>query len=763
MNKKFIFFILGLLAIFDFLTLGKFVPNIIYQVYIFLFLVIIPGLSTLSLLKIKGLISWEKIVLGVGLSIGELMLLGLFLNSILPYFRINDPLSTKYLVLGINILLITIEVINYIFIVKGTSRVRKIPRLPLKIPFSVIIIVVPILSILGSISLNNGYSNLLTIITLILILLSILTGYIFRNKFKLYEFALIIYFISMSLLFMTSLRGWYITGHDIRREFQVFQITNIHQKWDMSNFQDAYNSCLSITILPTIFSNLVKINPNYIYKLLFQVIFALVPVIVFLSLHKISNLFIAFLSAVIFMSFPLFIQDLTMLNRQEIALMFFSLIAFLVTNTQIDIKKRKLLSIFFVICLVVSHYSTSYLTFIVFVFTYIISKIYVLIRKTKLFNLIICKSNFETIHKKSLISLPFVIVFGLSVFFWNNQITKTSDGPKQFFHNVFASINTLSENNINLSDTFLSNLFPKRETADQVFVLEKYKDELDSIYSNAILAIPAHELINDTTKISYETHLPLKPVGQFLNKYNIELFDFNYKYRRIATSTIQIFLILGIIVWLFCKNNAAKNNEVYFVAISLVIIVVSFVLLPNVTVFYGTVRFLQQALIIVSLPILLFVSKIPNYKKDSALLPTIYTISFFIIISGLLPEITGGFTSQLNLNNSGGFYDRYYISMPEIKSNAWLLSTTKPKDIVYSDNTIQLYDPLNSHDLVYRNDFLTTSVTKDSYLYLSRSNLKQQRYSVLYLGETIHYNLDNSLLYKYKNTVYSNGISAILK
>jgi uncharacterized membrane protein len=47
---------------------------------------------------------------------------------------------------------------------------------------------------------------------------------------------------------MLSLRSWYISGFDISNEYEVFKITKEKMLWSMSNFNDTYNACLSITM-----------------------------------------------------------------------------------------------------------------------------------------------------------------------------------------------------------------------------------------------------------------------------------------------------------------------------------------------------------------------------------------------------------------------------------------------------------------------------------------------------------------------------------
>ena len=168
----------------------------------------------------------------------------------------------------------------------------------------------PILATLGAIVLNNGGSNILTLILLGAIAVYSLLLVLFRDKIAVDLYPYAIFFIGLACLFTTSLRSWYIAGHDIEREFYVFQLTNAHHLWNMAFYPDAYNACLSITILPTILTNLLSIQDMYVYKVIFQILFATTPVIVFFIMRNYTTPVLAFLSAFIFISFPTFFNDM---------------------------------------------------------------------------------------------------------------------------------------------------------------------------------------------------------------------------------------------------------------------------------------------------------------------------------------------------------------------------------------------------------------------------------------------------------------------
>ena len=158
---------------------------------------------------------------------------------------------------------------------------------------------------------------------------------------------------------MTSLRGWYITGHDIQQEYKVFQLTKDNAELGHLAFQDAYNACMSITILPTMFSQMLLITPPYVFKVVYQLMFALCPVIVFL-LARASPPSSPSSRRSTSSAFPTYFTDMPFLNRQEMAYLFVG-IGFLVA-TQPRWSTRRARTWFAVITtgVLLSHYSTNY-------------------------------------------------------------------------------------------------------------------------------------------------------------------------------------------------------------------------------------------------------------------------------------------------------------------------------------------------------------------------------------------------------------------
>ncbi len=334
LGKKTIF---SLLLGFDILTniLALTHVNFLYVSTLFSFCtcILLPGFLISLILRIKRISFWENLLIIVGLSIAFLEFGGLLLNILLPLFGINDPLAFQNLIIGFDIYLSLLFIFAWL---RTKSLVVQI-HLPIHSAIQNVLYTLPlffpILAALGAIVLNNGGSDILTLILLGSIAFYSLLLLLLRNKIpvNLYPYAL--FFIGVASLFTTSLRSWYITGHDIETEFYVFKLTNTHHLWNMAFFQDAYNACLSITILPTIFTNLLSIQDMYVYKVIFQILFATSSVLVFFILRNYTTPIFAFLSAFLFMSFPTFFNDMAMLNRQEIGFIFFGLVLYVMLNS----------------------------------------------------------------------------------------------------------------------------------------------------------------------------------------------------------------------------------------------------------------------------------------------------------------------------------------------------------------------------------------------------------------------------------------------
>ena len=140
----------------------------------------------------------------------------------------------------------------------------------------------------------------------------------------------------------------------------MFQLTEAHGHWSMAYFQDAYNACLSITVLPTELEQILNVDSPYVFKLFFQLLFALCPVLAYGIARRYFNRGISTLAFAYFVGFPTFFTDMPFLNRQEIGLLFVAVAMLIATNRVWSLRNRQIGLAVAGLGIEISHYSTMY-------------------------------------------------------------------------------------------------------------------------------------------------------------------------------------------------------------------------------------------------------------------------------------------------------------------------------------------------------------------------------------------------------------------
>ena len=379
-NKLFLgILIFGLIT--NLLTLFDIQYFYLRAVFSFIFLITIPGLLIMLMLKVREIGFWEYLVYVIGLSVTFLMFGGLFINWTLPLVGINKPLSLIPSLVSFNIFLLIFWLIAF----KRNKEISLECKLPkfnwLNKVFFAVPIIFTFLSIFGAIILNNNGPNYLTMSMLAGIAIYVFLAIILKDKLNKHVYLFAILNISLALLLATSLRSSYVFGSDITTEYFMFQLTKKNFYWSMLNFpHHPYNACLSITILPTILNSFLNINEQYIFKILYQLIFIFTTVGIFLTIKRYVGTIFAFLASCFFIFTPIFYIIMPMHTREEIALLYFSLVLLVLFNEKIDTKLRNILFLVFGFSMVVSHYSTTYIALSLFILTWIVSFVF---RKTE--------------------------------------------------------------------------------------------------------------------------------------------------------------------------------------------------------------------------------------------------------------------------------------------------------------------------------------------------------------------------------------------
>lgn len=365
------------------------------QIILFIYLIFVPGILIIGTFRLLNKLSITEIVLySVGLSNSLLMIVGLIMNNIYPIFGISKPISELPLI-------ITIGVCNFVlwglYFIRGEIFTKCI-EIDSRKPY-LFIILLPFLSIFGAYFLTYYNSNIILLFMFAIIsIIPILATLKFPEDF----YPLVLWVISISLLFQTSLVSMVVpNGGDATCEYYFSKLVLHDGVWNPSISSNNVNSMLRIVILHPIFSILLGMSLTWEYKIIHPLIFSLTPVALYLIYKKQTNNKIGLLSSCLFMFIFPFFTTLAMNTRTGMAILYMVLIMLLMVDNRISKANRVTLYVLFSFSLITSHYGTAWL------FMLALSTIYILILIFK--NYLNNRSKFSEFLSFKLVAMYFIM------------------------------------------------------------------------------------------------------------------------------------------------------------------------------------------------------------------------------------------------------------------------------------------------------------------------------------------------------------------
>ena len=347
----------ALWGVFGLDAIGLQIP-ILRQFIGFIYLTFIPGILILRILKLHKLGNIETLLYTVGLSIATLMFTGLFMNTVYPLFGISSPISITPLIITISILVLVLCIISYIRD-KDFSEPSFIDVRDVLSPPALFLCLIPFLAIFGTYLVNFHRNNILLMFLIVIIALIVVL--IAFDKFipkNLYPLA--VFIIAISLLYHRSLISMYLWGWDIQVECYLCNLVKMNGIWD-STIPITYNAMLSIVMVAPIYSIISNMSLTWVFKIIYPLLFSLVPLGLYRVFQKQTDDKIAFLSCFFFVSIHPFFSEMLQLARQQIAELFLVLLILSMIDKNMDKIKRSFLFIVFGVSLAVSHYGLSYI------------------------------------------------------------------------------------------------------------------------------------------------------------------------------------------------------------------------------------------------------------------------------------------------------------------------------------------------------------------------------------------------------------------
>lgn len=543
------------------------------QILGFVFFTIIPGWLILQLLQLNNLGFLKKIVLAIGLSISFLMFVGLFINNLYPW--IDKPLSFYPVFVSLNLSVIILVILTYLKCLKNKDKFSKICifdiYLKIKEEFKGKLIspflfsfLFPFLSVFGTYLMNTKGDN--TILLIMLFLIPVYTTIIIYLKDKIPQvtYPVAVWMIGLALSLMYGLRSSYISLSDGTLEYFLFQQTLKSSYWEKLSTEvptpvDVYSGCISITILPVIYKIITNLPSFYIYKIYYNVILSVIPVVAYIVFNKaLKKSTETFISSLFFMfQYPYISMMGWIIFRQIPAILFFALTIMVLLETLPKAVKR-FLFIILVVSMVFSHYSTTYIFFIIiFIYFIIIS-----FTKTKIKNIETGKVNVTEV----------TLIFAL-IFVWYGLVSEV------IFKNFVEALRIAILMLINLSlETlkFSGEIFIKAENIG--YAITKYIYDISLILiAVGVLTIllelfkGEHNLVSYPFKllilISFSILVPLILVGEFLKG----IYGYDRVYQQLLLLLSPAF-ILGV----KSLSKFIKINNNLFILLLIIILTLQF-------------------------------------------------------------------------------------------------------------------------------------------------------------------------------------------
>lgn len=333
-----------------------------------LYLFLVPGTLLALILKLNKTEFSDFLLYSIGLSLSSIMVLGLALNFIGPHIGINRPISP----LPLFITLTTFFAILYTFCLlrRKNETILTFHLTKNLLPAAIAFLFLPLLAILGDYLVYYEDNNILLLILLVAIAL---IAFLPLSKRLQPLYPLIIFLTSLSLIYHIVLSSPYSFGGDANIEYEFSNLVVSKGIWNPSAIANNNNAMLSLNILFPSFCHLCNMNVTQVFKIIFPIIFSLIPLGLYSILRRQIEPEFAFFSSYLFFSIRPFYMWISEFIKQGTAMFFLMLIILILTSKRGERRiADEILLLLFSFSLITSHYGTSYVFMLSLIVVYIL-------------------------------------------------------------------------------------------------------------------------------------------------------------------------------------------------------------------------------------------------------------------------------------------------------------------------------------------------------------------------------------------------------
>lgn len=612
-----------------------------------------------------------------------------------------------------------------------------------------------VLSIAGPIRLNNGLSGKVSLVALAAVALLLVLLFVRRREHSTTVTGIGLFFVAISLLLLTSLRGWYITGHDIQREYEVFQLAYQPGRWQIAAFRDAYNACMSITVLPVSIARLTGISGIYVFKVVIPLLFAVAPVGLYRAVRHGTSQTIAVLSAIYFVAFPTYFTDMAFLARQEIAFLMLACVLLVLADGARPLRARKIAATVLLVGIVLSHYSTTYVLLAILGTAYALGAVWRMVARRR--------GGFgRAFHRPVLLTWWMIAITVVAALLWTGPATHTG-GQAEATTKATVLEFLGKRSDTASSDTSYSLIGRKQLTADQR--LADFGTETTQQTAQARAAgdyLPLSEIDKYPVAAVPQADLPLTGFGRLLGRVGVNATGVNSVVRLSAAWLLQVLLLVGLVLAVAMRRPVFRaTSDQILLSVGAVGSITVLTVLPQLSVDYGVLRAFQQGLFFFA-PFIaaasLWIFRWAGRRATTLAFAT--ALGLFLDLSGFVPTLLGGYPPQLHLANAGQYFDIYYLHPEELSGINWLKQQApeSQRETVQSEIQTDRYTFGRIQSLLSGrtyNDIYPTLIGDKTYVFLGYATVREDQATLSYRGDLVTYRYPLGLLDATKDRVYA--------
>lgn len=332
---------------------------VVREVVAFVALFLLPGALLLYLLRLRDIDAWEFLAYACGLSLAVLMALGLTLNG-LHGLGLTRPISSVPLAIAVSVVNAPLATVA---LWRREPVTIGLPVGELLKPYILLPLLPLALVILGAQMVNTRQDNTVLLVAIGVVAILPVVAFVPRLLPE-RAYPLAVMAMGLTLLLHRSLISPRLTGYDVHAEYFFGNLVLEQGFWDQS-IPNVYNSMLSLVLVPPIFSAVADVDLLWVLKVVYPVLFSLMPLALFLLYRGPLGPRGSLLAVSFLMFTQPFYQLMPHMARMELALLYFGLL--LLTTRLAKGVQATALRLIFVTALVVSHYSVAYFMMPVFI------------------------------------------------------------------------------------------------------------------------------------------------------------------------------------------------------------------------------------------------------------------------------------------------------------------------------------------------------------------------------------------------------------